>query len=92
MNDAGPARLPAAARRAGIIEAADAEFAANGLAGTRLEAIAARAGISHPRIVQMFGSERKLFLEVVRPHRSGVRGRRAEAGRAGRRLCAAPAE
>lgn len=65
MNDAGPARLPAAARRAGIIEAADAEFAANGLAGTRLEAIAARAGISHPRIVQMFGSKRKLFLEVV---------------------------
>ncbi|MGW3993655.1 TetR/AcrR family transcriptional regulator [Amycolatopsis sp. NPDC004772] len=65
MSDASPARLPAAARRAGIIEAADAEFAANGLAGTRLEAIAGRAGISHPRIVQMFGSKRKLFLEVL---------------------------
>jgi AcrR family transcriptional regulator len=65
VSDAGPARLPAAARRAGIIEAADAEFAAHGLAGTRLEAIAGRAGISHPRIVQMFGSKRKLFLEVV---------------------------
>ncbi|MEU5265801.1 helix-turn-helix domain-containing protein [Amycolatopsis sp. NPDC021455] len=61
----GRARLPAAARRAGIIEAADAEFAANGLAGTRLEAIAGRAGISHPRIVQMFGTKQKLFLEVV---------------------------
>ncbi|ANN21818.1 TetR family transcriptional regulator [Amycolatopsis orientalis] len=47
------------------MRAADAEFAANGLAGTRLEAIAGRAGISHPRIVQMFGSKRKLFLEVV---------------------------
>jgi len=65
MTGAGRARLPAAARRAGIIEAADAEFAANGLAGTRLEAIAGRAGISHPRIVQMFGTKQKLFLEVV---------------------------
>ncbi|WP_206793773.1 TetR/AcrR family transcriptional regulator [Amycolatopsis sp. MtRt-6] len=65
MSDAGPARLPAAARRAGIIEAAGVEFAATGLAGTRLEAIAGRAGISHPRIVQMFGSKQKLFLEVV---------------------------
>ena len=57
--------MPAAARRAGIIEAADAEFAVTGLAGTRLEGIAARAGISHPRIVQVFGSKRELFLEVV---------------------------
>ncbi|MEQ0558137.1 helix-turn-helix domain-containing protein [Amycolatopsis sp. NEAU-NG30] len=58
-------RLPAAVRRAGILAAAEAEFAVTGLAGTRLEAIAARAGISHPRIVQMFGSKQKLFLEVV---------------------------
>jgi AcrR family transcriptional regulator len=58
-------RLPAAERRAGIIVAADAEFAATGLAGTRLEAIAGRAGISHPRLVQMFGSKQKLFLDVV---------------------------
>ncbi|MGW3961749.1 TetR/AcrR family transcriptional regulator [Amycolatopsis sp. NPDC005003] len=65
VRDAGPARLPVAARRAAILEAAGVEFAANGLAGTRLEAIAARAGISHPRIVQVFGSKRKLFLEVV---------------------------
>ncbi|WP_372671166.1 TetR/AcrR family transcriptional regulator [Amycolatopsis kentuckyensis] len=65
MTDGGRARLPAAARRAGIIEAADAEFAVHGLAGTRLEAIAGRAGISHPRIVQMFGSKQKLFLDVV---------------------------
>ncbi|OBF62764.1 TetR family transcriptional regulator [Mycobacterium sp. 852002-50816_SCH5313054-b] len=41
------------------------EFAETGLAGTRLEAIAARAAISHPRIVQMFGSKRALFLAVV---------------------------
>jgi AcrR family transcriptional regulator len=65
VSGADRSRLPAAARRVGIIEAADVEFAANGLAGTRLEAIAGRAGISHPRIVQMFGSKQKLFLEVV---------------------------
>lgn len=65
MNADAAARKPAAVRRAEIIRAADTEFAANGLAGARLEAIGARAGISHPRIVQMFGSKRDLFLEVV---------------------------
>jgi len=65
VSDASRARLPAAARRAGILEAAGVEFAATGLAGTRLETIAGRAGISHPRIVQVFGSKQKLFLEVV---------------------------
>ncbi|GAA0302332.1 TetR/AcrR family transcriptional regulator [Streptomyces turgidiscabies] len=58
-------RKPASERRAEILRAADAEFAANGLAGTRLEAIAARVGVSHPRIVQMFGSKRSLFLDVT---------------------------
>ncbi|MER6560011.1 helix-turn-helix domain-containing protein [Streptomyces sp. NPDC001027] len=52
-------------RRAEIMEAADAEFAQKGLSGAGIEAIAARVGISHPRIVQMFGSKRDLFLEVV---------------------------
>jgi AcrR family transcriptional regulator len=58
-------RKPASVRRAEILDAAAIEFAETGLAGTRLEAIAARAGISHPRIVQMFGSKQALFLAVV---------------------------
>jgi AcrR family transcriptional regulator len=58
-------RKPAALRRAEILEAAAAEFAETGLAGTRLEAIGARAAISHPRIVQLFGSKHALFLEVI---------------------------
>jgi len=58
-------RKPAAERRAEIVQAAEAEFASNGLAGARLESIAARVGITHPRIVQMFGSKRSLFLVVV---------------------------
>lgn len=65
MSESARVRKPASERRAEIMKAADAEFAANGLAGTRLEAIAARVGVSHPRIVQMFGSKRSLFLEVV---------------------------
>src|SRR3954454_10589980 len=59
------ARKPAAVRRAEILAAAAHEFAETGLAGTRLEAIAKRAGVSHPRVVQMFGSKRSLFLAVV---------------------------
>lgn len=65
MSGTAPVRMPAAARRAMILEAAGAEFARNGLAGGRLEVIAERAGVSHPRIVQLFGSKKKLFLEVV---------------------------
>ena len=58
-------RKPASTLRAEIIDAASAEFALTGLAGTSLESIAARAEISHPRIVQMFGSKRALFLDVL---------------------------
>lgn len=65
MTGPGRTRKPAAVRRAEIMEAADAEFALKGLSGAGIEAIAARVGISHPRIVQMFGSKRDLFLEVV---------------------------
>jgi AcrR family transcriptional regulator len=58
-------RKPGAVRRAEIIDAATVEFAETGLAGTGLESIATRAGISHPRVVQMFGSKRALFVTVV---------------------------
>ena len=59
------ARQPASERRKEVLAAATVEFAETGLAGTRLEAIAARTGISHPRIVQMFGTKRALFLGVI---------------------------
>jgi AcrR family transcriptional regulator len=65
VTEPGRTRKPAAVRRAEILEAADAEFARKGLSGAGIEAIAARVGISHPRIVQMFGSKRDLFLQVV---------------------------
>jgi AcrR family transcriptional regulator len=65
VTEPGSTRKPAAVRRAEIMEAADAEFALKGLSGAGIEAIAARVGISHPRVVQMFGSKRDLFLQVV---------------------------
>ena len=65
MNAVAAARKPAAARRAEIVEAAAAEFGAKGLAGARLDAIAARVGVTQPRVVQMFGSKRELFLAVT---------------------------
>lgn len=58
-------RKPASVRRAEITEAAAAQFARSGLAGTSLETIAAHVDVSHPRVVQMFGSKRALFLEAL---------------------------
>lgn len=58
-------RKPASIRRREILDAATEEFAAGGLAGSRIESIAARAEISHPRVVQMFGTKQNLFLESV---------------------------
>lgn len=58
-------RKPAAVRRAEILDAAAAQFARTGLAGTSLETIAAGIDVSHPRVVQMFGSKRALFLDAL---------------------------
>lgn len=69
MSSAGPSRQsgrkPAPLRRAEIMTAAAVSFAETGFAGTSVEAIAAGVDVSHPRIIQMFGSKRALFLDVV---------------------------
>lgn len=46
-------------------EAATLEFAAFGLSGTRIESIAARAGINKERIYNYFGGKEKLFSVVL---------------------------
>jgi AcrR family transcriptional regulator len=46
-------------------EAATAEFAARGLAGTTVERIAARAGINKERLYNYFGSKDQLFATVL---------------------------
>lgn len=48
-----------------ILEAAVIEFAANGLAGTRVEAIAERAEINKRMIYQYFGSKELLYQAAI---------------------------
>lgn len=58
--------MPAAQRRAMILEAARGLFGSQGYNGTTTDQIAAAAGISQPYVVRMFGSKEALFLEVFR--------------------------
>ncbi|MCW5731074.1 MAG: TetR family transcriptional regulator [Alphaproteobacteria bacterium] len=57
-------RRPADTRRR-ILEAAVAEFADKGLAGARVDAIAARAGANKRMIYQYFGNKQDLWLVAL---------------------------
>lgn len=58
-------RQTADARRESVIAAAIQEFAQGGYAGTSTVAIAQRVGVSQPRLFQLFGTKKDLFLAVV---------------------------
>src|ERR1700726_4585514 len=58
-------RMPAAERRELVLEAAVAEFAVHGLAGTSTEDVARQAGISQPYLFRLFPTKKALFLELV---------------------------
>ena len=58
-------RMPAAERRELVLDAAVAEFAAHGLAGTSTEDVARQAGISQPYLFRLFPTKKALFLELV---------------------------
>src|SRR5437588_12440022 len=58
-------RMPAAERREMVLEAAVAEFAAHGLAGTSTEDVARQAGISQPHLFRLFPTQKALFLALV---------------------------
>ena len=62
-----PARLSAraAATRGRILGAAMAEFAANGLAGARVDEIAARAGANKRMLYAYFGAKEDLWLAAL---------------------------
>jgi AcrR family transcriptional regulator len=62
-----PARLSAraAATRGRILAAALAEFAANGLAGARVDEIAARAGANKRMLYAYFGAKEDLWLAAL---------------------------
>ena len=57
--------MPAAERREMVLEAAVAEFALRGLAGTSTEDVARRAGISQPYLFRLFPTKKALFLALV---------------------------
>ena len=57
--------MPAAERRELVLEAAMAEFAVHGLAGTSTEEVARRAGISQPYLFRLFPTKKALFLALV---------------------------
>src|SRR5215471_8265327 len=58
-------RMPAAERRKMVLDAAVAEFAVHGLAGTSTEDVARRAGISQPYLFRLFPTKKALFLALV---------------------------
>jgi AcrR family transcriptional regulator len=57
--------MSAVERREMVLEAAVAEFAARGLAGTSTEDVARRAGISQPYLFRLFPTKKALFLALV---------------------------
>src|SRR5262249_62135369 len=59
------ARMPAAERRELVLEAAVAEFALHGMAGTSTEDVARRAGISQPYLFRLFPPKKALFPGLV---------------------------
>jgi len=58
-------RMSAAERREMVLEAAVAEFAVHGLAGTSTENVARRAGISQPYLFRLFPTKKALFLALI---------------------------
>jgi AcrR family transcriptional regulator len=57
--------MPAAERREMVLEAAIAEFAAHGLAGTSTEDVARQAGISQPYLFRLFPTKKALFIALI---------------------------
>jgi AcrR family transcriptional regulator len=67
-------RLPVAERRALIIEAAGRLFGERGFEGTRLDEIAAAAGVTKPIVYRHFDSKRDLYLALLDRHREDLPG------------------
>jgi AcrR family transcriptional regulator len=64
----------AAATRLRIIEAAHAEFEARGYEGTRIEDVAARAGVAVPTVYKAFTNKRNLLTAAVTTAMTGGPG------------------
>lgn len=75
-------RKSAEERRAEILEAAIAEFAAKGLRGASVEALAERVGVSQPYVYRLFGTKKDLFLASTRRVRERIQEAFREAAEA----------
>ena len=62
---ATPTRLPRAARRAQLVEAAAGAFLERGFAGTSMEDVAQAAGVSRLMVYRIFESKSELYRAVV---------------------------
>jgi AcrR family transcriptional regulator len=74
MGEGRRRRLRKAERRELIEEAASALFAEHGYAGTRLEDIAAAAGVTKQLLYQHFPSKKALHLALLAKHRDELLG------------------
>ena len=64
-DDTKPQRRDPAATRKKLLNAARREFAASGLAGARVDEIAARAGVNKQLVYHYFGDKDALYLAVL---------------------------
>jgi AcrR family transcriptional regulator len=67
-------RLPSAERRAVIVEAAGRLFGEHGYDRTRLEDIAAAAGVTKPILYRHFSGKQALYLALLERHRDDLAG------------------
>jgi AcrR family transcriptional regulator len=67
-------RLPVSERRALIVEAAGRLFGERGYGATRLDEIAAAAGVTKPILYRHFDSKRDLYLALLERHRADLSG------------------
>jgi AcrR family transcriptional regulator len=67
-------RLPTAERRALIVQAAGRLFGERGYATTRLDDVAAAAGVTKPVLYRHFADKQALYLELLKRHRDDLPG------------------
>jgi AcrR family transcriptional regulator len=65
-------RLPRSARRAQLLEAAQAAFVENGYHAAAMDDIAERAGVSKPVLYQHFPGKLELYLALLDKHSEGL--------------------
>jgi AcrR family transcriptional regulator len=65
-------RLPTSERRALIVEAAGRLFGERGFDGTRLEDVAAAAGVTKPILYRHFADKERLYLALLERHREDL--------------------